>query len=246
MSIRGSAVPSPLLALRLELARCRRFDSELNNLNRSLLNPLDRWALDVQTADVAQVETFSNITQGISAAIPLSLLFMNRIKDDWGHVLLMYAEATSVTIALYVASPLGPQFQNRFRPSAYDTAQSIASRQDGNKRNSFYSGHVATASVATFFFAKVYTDYHPELGNDKYWFYAAAMVPPLIMGYFRIKAHDHFPSDVLTGLGIGALCGILIPELHRITCNNLNFGAYATPDGNKGLTFQWSPGLASK
>jgi len=226
-----------------------RFKPEITNkefdaLNRDIINGFDRWALDVQTIDVAQLETLSTIMQGASAVVPLAFLFTDRIKEDWGHILLMYAEATAVTISIYVASPMGPQFQSRFRPSVYDESQTRDYRRDGNHRNSFYSGHVATASVATFFFAKVYSDYHPEMGMDKYWLYAAATLPPLLMGYFRIKAHDHFPSDILTGLGIGALCGILIPEFHRISCNNLSFGAYSGPGGSNGVTVQWMPSTA--
>lgn len=239
ITVAGGAIS--LLALNTIRFKPEISDAEFNALRPDLINSFDRWAINVQTTNVPLFETYSNITQGFCAIAPLSLLFMNRVKDDWGHVLLMYAEATSVTISLYVASPMGPQFQNKFRPSVYDESASRDSRRDGNHRNSFYSGHVATASVGTFFFAKVYTDYHPELGNDKYWFYALALAPPLVMGYCRIKAHDHFPSDVLTGLSIGALCGILIPELHRITCNNLSFGAYAPPGGGGGLTFQWVP-----
>lgn len=34
-------------------------------------------------------------------------------------------------------------------------------------RNSFYSGHVAAMTPGAFFTAKVYTDYHPELGGKK-------------------------------------------------------------------------------
>ncbi len=35
-------------------------------------------------------------------------------------------------------------------------------------------------------------------------------------GYFRIHAGKHFKSDVITGAVVGAACGILIPEFHRI------------------------------
>ncbi len=64
--------------------------------------------------------------------------------------------------------------------------------------------------------AKVYSDYHSELGNKKYWIFAAAVIPPSLVGYYRFKAMKHFPTDILTGFVVGATAGILIPELHRI------------------------------
>jgi len=33
---------------------------------------------------------------------------------------------------------------------------------------------------------------------------------------------------------VGALCGVLVPEIHRIKNKNLSLGAYSTPDGGTG------------
>ena len=95
-------------------------------------------------------------------------------------------------------------------------------RKGGNQRNSFYSGHVANATAATFFAVKVYSDYHPEIRNKKYLLYAIASVPALFNGWLRIKALAHFPSDVLAGYMIGGLFGIVVPELHRIKSKKFN------------------------
>ncbi|MBE0645881.1 MAG: hypothetical protein IH600_17505 [Bacteroidetes bacterium] len=87
---------------------------------------------------------------------------------------------------------------------------------------------------------KVYSDYHPDIGNNKYLLYGAAAVPPIVLGYFRIKSLRHFPSDILVGIGIGALCGILVPELHRLSENNISMGLYTSVEGS-GLTLHWQP-----
>jgi membrane-associated phospholipid phosphatase len=155
-------------------------------------------------------------------------------------VLLMYVETMSITPNIYEWSPLGPTFQNRIRPLAYYDQLPIEKRRSGGSRNSFYSGHDAVVTASTFFMAKVYCDYHPEIGNNKYLLYGAATIPPLIMGYFRVKALAHFPSDVLVGMGVGALCGIVIPELHHFQDKNISLGLYSSAEGT-GIAITWQP-----
>jgi membrane-associated phospholipid phosphatase len=93
--------------------------------------------------------------------------------------------------------------------------------------------------------AKVYSDYHPEMGADKYWLFGAAVVPPLLMAYARLKALDHFPSDIAVGFAVGTLCGILIPEIHRIGDQDMSMGAYSSPEGT-GLTLRWTTDMSLK
>ena len=81
--------------------------------------------------------------------------------------------------------------------------------------DSFFSGHTSTTAAASFFMAKVYTDLHPETEGKKWLFYVAALAPPAVVGYFRYKALKHFPTDVLTGIAVGAASGVLIPHLHK-------------------------------
>src|SRR5205085_246625 len=140
---------------------------------------------------------------------PVGLLLDRPIRKDGMDIMMMAIEVNAVIVSIYTVSPLGPLFQTRYRPVTYYPDAPV-DRHNGNNKNSFYSGHVASASAAAFFVAKVYSDYHPELGADKYWLFAAAAVPSLAMGYARLMALDHFPSDVAVGLGLGTLCGILI------------------------------------
>ena len=63
--------------------------------------------------------------------------------------------------------------------------------------------------------AKVYSDYHPELGKKKWWLFAAAAIPPAFVGYFRYRGLKHFPTDVMVGTAIGAVSGILTPHIHK-------------------------------
>jgi membrane-associated phospholipid phosphatase len=136
-------------------------------------------------------------------------------------------------------SPLGPVFQNKFRPLVYYT-NLPEDQRTGGSRNSFYSGHVAAAVADMWSMAKVYCDYHPEA--SKFWTFAAASIPPIVMTYFRIRALDHFPSDLLVGWVVGGTCGIMIPEIHRIADKHLSLGPYIPPAGGGGLTLAWHVG----
>jgi len=152
---------------------------------------------------------------GAIIALPFLLLINKEIRKDWLDLLLMYTEGHTVVFTYYNFSFFGPTFQNRFRPLVYNSDISAHVRESAINRNSLYSGHVASSAYSTFFMAKVYCDYHPDLGSTKYLVYAAALVPPLLEGYVRVKALEHFPSDVAVGLGLGAILGVLIPELHK-------------------------------
>jgi len=70
--------------------------------------------------------------------------------------------------------------------------------------------------------AKVYCDYHPELGPKKFIVYAIASIPPAFTGYYRYKGMKHFPTDVITGFAVGATTGILVHHLHKRKGSNLS------------------------
>lgn len=216
--------------------------TEIDNLNKNVLNGFDKWALDQDPSQRTTYENYSDITIASAVLLPALLLFDKQIRNDWGDILLMYMETMSITPNMYEWSFLGPTFQNRFRPMTYYSQLSYEVKKDGNNRNSFYSGHVATVAASTFFMAKVYSDYNPVIGNNKYLLYGAATIPPLILGYFRIKALKHFPSDVMVGLAVGALCGILIPEFHRFEENNVQLGFFSSPE-TTGINIAWHPNL---
>jgi membrane-associated phospholipid phosphatase len=177
---------------------------------------------------------------GVITVLPTLLLFDKGVRNDWVDILLLYMETMSITSNIYAYSFLGPNFQGRLRPMVYYENLPMKIRKEGANRNSFYSGHVSSATAATIFMAKVYSDYHPEIGNNKYLLYGAALIPPLILGYIRYKALYHFPSDILVGVGVGALCGILIPEFNLANTGNIKLSAFSSPAGT-GLTALWQP-----
>lgn len=216
-------------------------DAELLALDRNDFTAIDRWALEQDPSNKGYYENFSNNATGAAIVFPLLTMLDHNIRQDWLDIALMYAETQIVVNNIYLYSPLGPAFQNRFRPVVYyDALGSSQERMTGSNRNSFYSGHTASAASASFFAAKIFCDYYPDLGWKKYLLYGAAAIPPLIVGYLRIKALTHFPSDVSVGFVVGALCGILIPEIHRIKFENVSVGLYSSYEGT-GISLKWRP-----
>ena len=217
-------------------------NAELLALNRTEINSIDRWALQQNPSKYQMYSKLSDeIEPPLFLILPALLVFDKKIpKKDWLNILFMYIEGHTITFTFYNYSWLGPTFQNRFRPLTYYAQLPLETRMDGGNRNSFYSGHTASVAFTSFFVAKVYCDYHPNLGAAKYLLYTAALIPPLAMGYLRVKALAHFPSDDMVGLSLGAAIGIILPELHKFNYKGLTVGMFCTPDAT-GLSLCWTP-----
>lgn len=219
-------------------------DAELAGLDKTIFSGFDRWALTQDPAKRDINYQYSDYLLPVIIAGAGTLAFDKKIRRDWLRLLMLYYETHAITFNLYNFSFFGPAFQNKVRPIAYyDEYFTADQRRAGNNRNSLYSGHTASAAASTFFLVKVYSDYHPEIGGRKYLYYALASIPPLAEGYLRMQALAHFPSDVLVGFVIGATCGVLVPELHRLKRQGVKLGVAATPVG-PGISLTWRPGTA--
>jgi PAP2 superfamily len=214
--------------------------TELLDLNPDIINPIDRWALHQDPSQHLKYSKISDIAEPpIFIILPALLGFDKKIRKDWLDLLFMYLEGHTITFTFYNYSWLGPTFQNRDRPLTYYTSLPLADRINGGNRNSFYSGHVASVAFTTFFIAKIYCDYHPDIGAGKYLLYSAALIPPVVMGYLRVRALAHFPSDAMVGLTLGAVIGIVLPELHKFNYKGLTLGILSTPQST-GLSLCWT------
>ncbi len=213
---------------------------ELQNLDRNDFTSIDSWALKFDPSKRAEFTRLSTQLGVVGAILPAFTLLDRNIRRDWVDIVLLYAQTQAITNNLYLYSPFGASFISRFRPIVYYDAVPIAEKTAGTNRSSFYSGHVAGIAAASFFTAKIFCDYHPELGWNKCLVYGAAAIPPLLMSYFRLGALEHFPTDLMTGFGIGALCGILVPELHRVQDKNISLGLVSSPEAT-GIAITWQP-----
>lgn len=189
------------------------------NLDANDINRFDRSATQQDAAYAPQARKISDYGMYGSYALPLLFLFDKKIRKDWAEVFLLYFQAQAVAGNLY---SWGSAIHiDRIRPLVYHPDIPWAEKTGSGTKNSFHSGHTSTSATASFFVAKVFCDYHPEWGNKKYLVYVAAAIPPIFTGYHRYKGMKHFPTDVITGLVVGASTGILIPHLHKNKKANL-------------------------
>ena len=153
---------------------------------------------------------------------PFFLFIDGKINDYWFDIGTLYIEAHAIHATSYLAAAIPVK---RYRPLMYNPRESEERKTGGTTTNSFFSGHAGMAATSTFFMAKVFLDYHPEIKN-KWMFYAAASIPPAVVGYYRYRAGKHFPTDIIAGTIFGAASGILVPELHKKKDRKLSFVPY--------------------
>ncbi len=204
-------------------------EAEILALDANDLNSIDRSTADnySEKAKAASDKFFYG-----AMPAPLIFLFDKKIRKDAGKIGLLYLEAMAITGTIYTASAMTA---NRFRPYAYNPEVPMGTRRGGGARNSFPAGHPGLVATSTFFMAKVYSDYHPEMRN-KWILYTAAGGASLATGLLRIKAGQHFPTDVMVGIPIGVLSGILVPHFHKNKENrNLTLMPYSSGDAT-GMT----------
>ena len=196
------------------------------NLNPMNINSFDRGAT---IQDAAYAETAVKISDyGMYACFATPLLFLvdKKVRKDWAPLFLLYLETEAIVGVLY--SWGAAMHVDRIRPYVYHPEIPWYRKTGGGTQTSFYSGHTSSSAAACFFVAKVFSDYHPEWGNKKYLLFGAAAIPPIVIGYYRVKAMEHFPTDVITGFIVGTTTGILVPHLHKSKKANLAIVPVAT------------------
>jgi len=207
-------------------------DLDANDINR-----FDRSATwqDPEFAPISR--NISDVTLGISNALPFLLLINKRIRQDWADVILLFLETQAIVGNLYSWGSV--VHIDRIRPLVYNPDIPWDQKTGIRTKNAFYSGHTSMSASASFFTAKVYCDYHPELGNKKFLIYSLALVPPVVTGFFRYKGLKHFPTDVITGVIVGASAGILIPHLHKKIKSNLVVVPFAGQVNGLALSYKF-------
>ncbi len=196
----------------------------IQNLNKNNIPAFDRWATNYHDQNMDKISYYP-----FYAVMPLPLILFidKKMRKDAGTISLMYLEAFAYTGLIYGGSVY---FVDRYRPDVYNTNLAMSYRTNGNYRNSFFAGHVAVVATSTFFIAKVFDDYHPE-SNWKWVIYGGAAAATVGMGYMRLEAGKHFPSDILLGALVGTASGILTPALHKNKSKKQKWSL--TPDMNE-------------
>lgn len=213
--------------------------TELNNLNGDDIWRINRNAVGNYSEEADEL---SYIPFYASFATPLLMLLGEDERSNFGQISVMFVETMATTGSFFTITAGNIQ---KSRPLVYNEELSIEERKDSDAQRSFFAGHTAATAAATFFTAKVFHDFNPESPAVAF-VWAGAVAVPAYVGYLRTKAGKHFLTDNLIGFGIGAACGILVPEIHKI--GNEKLDVYPTVSTNvmgtgidtKGLGFNYS------
>ncbi len=205
-------------------------EEQLANLNIGSINSFDRRSVFNQSSSAASASDY--IRTGITI-FPLLLLTEHHTKQDISALLVMSTEVMAITYGL---TSITKNVANRTRPNAFNPAIPLDERTSSGARESFFSGHTSHTAAASFFLAKVISDYHPNMAKGKkiaLWTLGAGI--PATTAYLRVKAGKHFPTDVMAGYAVGAFTGWLVPHLHKAKKSNpfskLNWQVYPTAGG---------------
>ena len=153
----------------------------------------------------------SDVTVDVSLLLPAVLLAGQRSRHDFGKVAVLFSETMLLNQGM---TDLIKGTFHRPRPYLYDTALNPQLLVTDKDRVAFVSGHTSTAAASCFFLGRVFADYYPE-SPLRTFVWAAAATFPVATAYLRIRAGQHYPSDVVAGYLLGALIGYGVPALHR-------------------------------
>lgn len=120
------------------------------------INFLDKWVAGNNSDSARNTSDIPFVTAFVT---PLFLLIDDDINDHSFQIMGLYLETIATTGAIYTITA---GLANRTRPYVYSDTASEFKKLSKNGQRSFYSGHVAATTTATFFAAKVYQDFHPN------------------------------------------------------------------------------------
>ena len=214
-------------------------EAALANLDRNDIWKINRGAVGNFSEEADEL---SYIPFYASFATPLLFLLGEDERSNMGQISVLFIETMATTGAFFTLTAGNVE---KSRPLVYNEDLPIEERLDSDAQRSFFAGHTAATAAATFFTAKVYQDFNPDSPAIPY-VWAGAVAVPAYVGYLRTKAGKHFLTDNLIGFGIGAACGILVPELHKVGNENIevyptvNYDVLGTGLNTKGIGVNYS------
>jgi len=181
------------------------------------INALDRTVVGnhSKTAGlVSDVFVVSNVALPIAVFDAIDV-GTTRPPDGWrgyGKDAMVLAEVASVDWALNSVVKFAVR---RPRPLAYDPVNfSDQERLDPEASLSFYSQHSSLSFAMATAYSYLFTLRHPRHPLVP-WVWAFTEGMATATAVLRVAAGKHFWTDVITGAGVGAGLGVLIPALHR-------------------------------
>ncbi|OGQ89072.1 MAG: hypothetical protein A2289_25340 [Deltaproteobacteria bacterium RIFOXYA12_FULL_58_15] len=173
---------------------------------------IDRYAVGKSSTAWDQYSNIAELTAilGPLAFDGLDVLFSHSTApwSDWGTDVLVMAQAQlTAGIANYgLKLSVGRPRPRQYRSNTYKAV--------AESELSFPSGHTVAISAGATAFAYTYWLRNPS-SSSRYWVALACGALSLSGGWARVEAGKHFPTDVVAGLALGAMSGVLVPWLHR-------------------------------
>jgi undecaprenyl-diphosphatase len=191
---------------------------------------IDRIAV-TQTID-PHAGMYSDI--GLYTGIGFAVLdtLSSAYRDSWQAALtdgVIYGESLTLTLAV---DDLVKIAVRRPRPIDYTTS-TPAGDSNTDLSLSFFSGHEATLAAITG--TATYLAFVHAPDSPRPWLtLAGGTLLTGFVGYERIRAGAHFPTDIMMGALAGAAVGVLVPHLHRQGVRPIWVDFAPAPGGNGG------------
>ncbi|MDA3882128.1 MAG: phosphatase PAP2 family protein [Bacteroidales bacterium] len=191
-------------------------DTEIQNLEMSQLPNIDKKYYQDFSHKHALISDYA-VGASIFTAIGIQAFSVFAHSQDaesfYSHFFPVANIWLQTNLATYIGTNIAKNAASRPRPYVYSTNISLEEKKKPDAYKSFFSQHTSFAAANTFLAAHVVTHYY----NQKWIHYSAwslAAVLPAYVGYERVMAGKHFPTDVIAGYIWGTACGLLIPQLH--------------------------------
>lgn len=194
---------------------------EIEGLSDQDINWFDRNAtLHLSSAANRRSDYGEMVPFAIGAVTPFILPVLSGKIEGYGKemiiLLLLWGETNLVSTT---GTHLLKNWTKRARPFVYNSEVGLEMKQSISARKSFISGHTSASAANMFFLAKVFSDYFPQ-SKLKPYIWGVAVAIPAWTGLERYLAGKHFPTDIVSGFAFGALCGYLIPHMHKEKSSN--------------------------
>jgi membrane-associated phospholipid phosphatase len=159
----------------------------------------------------SKAKKWSDIVLFSAPVLASSLMLSPRIR---GHAqvegLILLETALFSTALVSITKDL----VRRPRPLCFNPDVPLAVKLKTDAKQSYYSGHTSLTTATCIAAAAMWSQYHPN-SPWKPVVWTGAVALPVTIALLRVKAGKHYPSDVLSGLLIGAAAGVAVPAWHR-------------------------------
>jgi membrane-associated phospholipid phosphatase len=155
----------------------------------------------------------SDLALATSIVVPAGLAIGTTWDRAAGDRALEIAEALASAL---VVTSVTKTLVGRPRPYTYNAGadpKAYATKRGRDARRSFFSGHAATAFASLAAGGALYAGREPDRTSRAVAWGAGAMLAAATANW-RIRAGEHFYSDILVGALVGAAAGTIVPAFH--------------------------------